>query len=601
MSERRSFGIFSAALGVFGIEALGGVAEKLDTLLQTAFGKLASEVLEEVKGRVAAYGELPPNHELERTLRLAELTSSLLLVLQWQREWRLEFGTERGMLEPAFFKAATAWLHGQIGLCPSMELQMDRVLVRRMEATLDALLRSGDPAAESRAKVSAAAGDVWDELAKGAGSNPDEYRARFLSTETEPPGWAMVFRAFMREALTGKPRVLDAFLIGRLAALTEDSATLQPLMRSLVGNVAAMQEAQARIETSQSRIETIVQTLPDAVITKFSLNVCSMQTNITKARSALEAIRAIKESYFWYDLYEVSRWETASFEIKCVLDHARRDTSFITGEEYYKFATILLELSWISPNLRADNETARKFYEFIQERQPDIESDAHKHLYLHNAILHSGHRALSGLRNKPLPQGDEDISDRDIEQTNEALRVLNGASEGIEGWSESIQAMKSYQYTSIIKANLYRRGYVFDKEMDMLAGLQKDISTTVNGFSKEILATNLAIATMKGQKNNLINLLISEREKLRNAVGPEKEIIAYALNINLLSLGEKDNVAHCSLLNFQKLNVTQKLRFMRIARIYLLPEALGFVRDALSHDDLKEAPEFLSFIAKLQH
>ena len=148
--------ILGSVLGAFGVEAAKLAAPVLDEVLAKPFGCGASEVLEEIGARVRGYlGDVPPNHDLERTLRLVHLTANLLVLKAYEIAQEAEHFDQRSAKPPPFIAKAGGWLRDQIGLCPRMTVRENNALVAEMEAALDGLLRSGDPAEAALRQIAA--------------------------------------------------------------------------------------------------------------------------------------------------------------------------------------------------------------------------------------------------------------------------------------------------------------------------------------------------------------------------------------------------------------------------------------------------------------
>ncbi|MBU8544468.1 MULTISPECIES: tetratricopeptide repeat protein [Roseomonadaceae] len=233
--------IFGAIFGALGIEAAKEVAGAVDSALAALFGRRVSEVMEEVADRVRGYtGGVPTNHDLERTLRLLQLTSTLLILRAYEIADETDRFDQRGTAPPPFIKATHDWLRDQIGLCPRMTVRANETLVEKMERALDGLLRSGDPSAAARQRIAEVEAAAWAELAAGVPDLPAEFRARFMGQTESIPGWRDVFRELVREALKERPRVKIAFDISRLAALRDDSARMGTVLDALAGDAAAL-------------------------------------------------------------------------------------------------------------------------------------------------------------------------------------------------------------------------------------------------------------------------------------------------------------------------------------------------------------------------
>lgn len=266
--------ILGTVLGAFGVEAAKGVAGAADEALAALFGKRATEVLEEVADRVRAYtGGVPPNHDLERTLRLVQLTASLLVLRGYESAEEAARFDSRAETPPPFIAAAHGWLRDQIGLCPRMTVRDNAALVAEMESALDGFLRSGDPAESASARIAAVEDAVWAELVGGAGAAPPDFRARFMGEAEGTPGWRDVFRALVREALKDKPRVQVAFVASRLAALRDDSARMGAVLAAIAGDAAALRgmvaEMARDVSATRRNTEDILhgqQRLPAAIV-----------------------------------------------------------------------------------------------------------------------------------------------------------------------------------------------------------------------------------------------------------------------------------------------------------------------------------------------
>lgn len=246
-------------LAAFGVEAAKVGAPLMDAALSALLGARAKDVLEEVGARFRAYtGHVPPNHDLERTLRLVQLTATLLLLREyraWDETARFD---DRAAVPPPFIAAANGWLLDQIGLCPRMTVRDNPALTLAMEGALDEMLRSGDPADAARSQVAAVEASVWAELVAGAGTvPPDEFRARFHGEKEGIAGWRDLFLALVREALKEKPRVQVAFFASRLAALRDDSARMRQVLDALDGRVAELQGLIAQMTRVEGDVTSI--------------------------------------------------------------------------------------------------------------------------------------------------------------------------------------------------------------------------------------------------------------------------------------------------------------------------------------------------------
>ena len=248
-----------ALLGpLLGVLTGGVLGEKAAEAAGTAVERIAEKVFgpawEEARTRARAYlGGVPTNHDLERALRLAQLTGALVVLWDFAREEEDARFDNRSAEPPAFVTAARHFLHDQLGLLPSLTFKDNDAVAAALEAALDDALadaRRDGVAATGRDLVAEAEQAVWQELVDGTGGStplPPEFKARFFSRDPEAPGWAACFLAFFREALKDHPRVQVAFVASRLAALKRAGATLEPLVRGIAGDIGAMRPLLGRV------------------------------------------------------------------------------------------------------------------------------------------------------------------------------------------------------------------------------------------------------------------------------------------------------------------------------------------------------------------
>ena len=86
----------------------------LDKASEKLFGGAAKRVLEQLQARIRAHtGELPVNHDLERSIRLAELTSTLMVLAAYRHQVKSIALTRAALCRP-FIKAAHDWLLEQV-------------------------------------------------------------------------------------------------------------------------------------------------------------------------------------------------------------------------------------------------------------------------------------------------------------------------------------------------------------------------------------------------------------------------------------------------------------------------------------------------------
>jgi hypothetical protein len=254
--------VFGMLFGALGIEAAKDAAAVVDSALAALFGRRVSEVMEEVADRVRGYtGGVPTNHDLERTLRLLQLTSTLLILRAYEIADEADRFDQRGTAPSPFIKATHDWLRDQIGLCPRMTVRANETLVEEMERALDGLLRSGDPSVAARQRIAEVEAAAWAELAAGVPGLPADFRARFMGQTESIPGWRDVFRELVREALKERPRVKVAFDISRLAALRDESARMGAVLDALAGDAAALRGEMARVAAELHELRLLVDRL----------------------------------------------------------------------------------------------------------------------------------------------------------------------------------------------------------------------------------------------------------------------------------------------------------------------------------------------------
>ncbi len=244
--------ILAACVGLgAGSEAAGELTRVALDLLFDGAGK---EVMESLGARLhGAAGGVPTNHDLEHAIRLAELTSTLVLLDAARRQIDFDQFDTRGAALPPFIGAARRWLHAQIGSCPSFKTVPNEALVADLESQLDRALSVGGRG-ELRAMLKTAEQEVWDALLHGAADNgagepPIEFRELFFGDEKDKPGWSLVFQAFIREALKRNPHAEIAFVTTRLAAIRETLVRLEPKIDRIAGAVDHIGSTVDRIES----------------------------------------------------------------------------------------------------------------------------------------------------------------------------------------------------------------------------------------------------------------------------------------------------------------------------------------------------------------
>ncbi len=240
-------GLVLTALGLK--EAAGATGDLLEVASELLFDGAGKRVLEDVHARLRAYaGKVPPNHDLEHAIRLAELTSSLVLLESYGREKEADPDNfdHRAALAPRFITAARLWLYHQLGLVGNLKVKSNDALVDALEERLDRALAAPDLTA-LRAELQETEARVWIDLKAGAASQgapvpPEDFAALFLGQKPDKPGWSVVFRAFMREALKKNPRAQVAFITTRLASLRSAMDRLEPKLDAILRNMAALRQ-----------------------------------------------------------------------------------------------------------------------------------------------------------------------------------------------------------------------------------------------------------------------------------------------------------------------------------------------------------------------
>ncbi len=204
-------GLLSIAIVGSGLVAGADLAIKaLESAEKLLFDGAGKAVLEDVQARLRAWtGTVPRNHDLERALRLAELTTSLVLLGAYRQEAEDAALDHRSARVPPFIDAATKALHGTLGANADLKLRANEALSAELETDLDRILASRAPET-LRAVLRTAELQVWNDLVAGAAARgqseaPADFRAQFFGETPDHPGWAIVFQAFVREALKKTP------------------------------------------------------------------------------------------------------------------------------------------------------------------------------------------------------------------------------------------------------------------------------------------------------------------------------------------------------------------------------------------------------------
>ena len=219
----------SGALGaVFGWKWLESSGEVLDNVGEKIFGGSAKAFAEEATAKLKFYtGDIPPNHDLEHAIRISELTSTLVLLGRYKDRKEQERLDRGGLWNEPFVPAARLFLYQQLDKSLGAKTKSDAELVAELDQKLD-LAFSEHNAERVRAGLDAAQARVWSDLVAGVGEPPLDFKQLFDGDgNTENPGWALVFVAFMREGLKKSPKAQVAFVASRLGALRETMGALQ--------------------------------------------------------------------------------------------------------------------------------------------------------------------------------------------------------------------------------------------------------------------------------------------------------------------------------------------------------------------------------------
>lgn len=314
---------------------------------------------------------------------------------------------------------------------------------------------------------------------------------------------------------------------------------------------------------------------------------------------ALWSVQNIQEKYYWYDLELDAKngWMSAHDDIEVVLKAAREDRTLISDQEYYRLAAILLETSWAHKYPIVQNAKAKRYYDFIKDEKPNLETEVLRHLYLHNTIERSNYEVRFALRQKPFSWDESTNFDFHAEQCQEALQVLSSASENVDGWAESIEDMVSYQLTNVIKTMIFKPGFVKGKLLDFFLDWQRDVSLGRDAFSKDLLATELALVALSGTNEEIRDLLLAFKSQLSPLAGNENRLILYAVDLNLLALGEYDPSCE-GFQAFSQMSVAMKVRFLQINRAYILPQSLSLIIDNARNEDWFSAAEIVGYLSR---
>lgn len=223
---------------------------------------LASDEIEHVMRtlRVTAVHKTPTNHDLERGLRIAQITAAaVVLVMQRKEEEEIQV-EERGHRIDPFIDAGLAFLRHQAGLNFELKTIPNDALVKLLETGLNSALAEagrGEESPATKAHRENAQAEVWAELVNGV---PDisprgELQERFLGQRSDEPGWFACFIAFFRETLKENPKVWVPFVIGRIAeVLQQGNATRELLLQFRSENSTNFAMVQSEAERRHAEV-----------------------------------------------------------------------------------------------------------------------------------------------------------------------------------------------------------------------------------------------------------------------------------------------------------------------------------------------------------
>ncbi|MBZ9985334.1 MULTISPECIES: hypothetical protein [unclassified Mesorhizobium] len=263
---------------VIGWKALENAGDILDKIGETLFGGRYKAIYEDVASKLRAHtGAVPANHDLEHAIRLSELTSSLVMVRMYvdtQEADQLRLGgrppERRARIQ--FASAARRYLHKQIGLGGPFKLESNKDVVDEIETNLDGALSARDFAAV-QASLDAACKRVLRDLIAGTEQGKDQLAVpadfasffRGKATDDEP-GWALIFLAFMREALKQNHKAEVAFIASRLGYLRNSLPKLEAKFDQFLQIANSIKNDTSNIKDDISKILEIVQRRESYVI-----------------------------------------------------------------------------------------------------------------------------------------------------------------------------------------------------------------------------------------------------------------------------------------------------------------------------------------------
>jgi hypothetical protein len=312
-------------LMMFGAAGAEWAGPLLDKAAEHLFDGAGKRALEDITAKLRAYtGDVPLNHDLEHAIRLAELTSTIVLLEAYRRQDEGDRFDSRTAMEPPFIPAARKWLHEQIGLSPRLTMVQNDRLVATLDQQLDNLLVARRPD-EVRNTLRSAEQEVWHDLVAGVAEEPPpEFARLFFGYDSEKPGWSMMFLAFIREMFKKDPRTEVAFVTTRLAAVRsmlesvkEKVSTLQQETVSLLNNsMLALREEQRRIADEQSSIKSALSNI-FTVLEQIAKNILSnaapldmLERYVLSLHSDIEKTCSLYLEMFRYLRSQLSRAET---------------------------------------------------------------------------------------------------------------------------------------------------------------------------------------------------------------------------------------------------------------------------------------------------
>lgn len=245
MLEAMAGGLVGWLVGGAAGGVLGNVADRT-----------VASVWEEVRSRVAGHGALPENHDLERAIRLAQLSASLFVIREWQREFSHTWANRDDATEPRFAAAAELHLHAQLGLCWQLAVERDDDLARELARAMDAGLADPTGPAEGylRLRVNAEQAAYADLTAGLNGmAVPDAFHDRFMGRRKDATGWHAAFITFVREIFANNPRAKTGLVVRDLSTILLGVNGLTRLVEALSADIAVVKNDTGVIRVEQTR------------------------------------------------------------------------------------------------------------------------------------------------------------------------------------------------------------------------------------------------------------------------------------------------------------------------------------------------------------